>query len=77
VHGSTGTQEVAFNITFLEPDVAMCPSLFHPKLLSSLNLYFIFIKYIRDFKFKLLQQLFSDALSMQISSSVDMDFLFI
>jgi hypothetical protein len=64
VHGSTGTQEVAFNITFLEPDVAMYPSLFHPKLLSSLNLHLIFIKCIYDFEFELLQQLFSDALSI-------------
>ena len=69
MHGSTGTQEVAFNITFLEPDVAIYPLLFHPKLLSSLNLHLIFIKCIHDFKFELLQQLFSDAMSMQISSS--------
>jgi hypothetical protein len=77
VHGSMGTREVAFNITLLEPDIAMYPSLFHAKLLSSLNLHLIFIKCICNFKFELLQQLFSDALSMQISSFVDMDFLFV
>jgi hypothetical protein len=65
VHGSTGIREVAFNITFLEPNVAMCPSLFHPKLLSSLNLHLIFIKCIYD------------ALSMHISSFVDTNFLFV
>jgi hypothetical protein len=77
VHGSTGIREVAFNITFLEPNVAMCPSLFHPKLLSSLNLHLICIKCIHDFKFELLQQLFSNALSMHISSFVDTNFLFV